>query len=111
LIQLPLLWIMLRIRIDAMLRSSTWIKLLFFILAITFFVFGGYLSNKNTLSEWLVSSLVYLIGLHWVYAYIWKKDMHNHLGKVCYDPEGKHHKVRFLSFVFGLCVCIYIIFI
>jgi hypothetical protein len=101
---------MLGIRIRAMAKLNRK-KLLFLILATLFFTLGGYIFQKESYMEWLASLIVYLVGLHWVYAYIWKLDMHNHLGKIPYDPEGKHERVRFLSFVFGIgiCVCIVII--
>lgn len=86
-------------------------KYLFFLIAVTVFIGGGYLTQKTSFSAWSLSLVLYLMGLHWVYAFIWNKDMHYHLGKVPYSSGGEHKTLRFCGFVFGLLMCLFIAFI
>lgn len=80
---------------------------LFVIVLLIFFGISGVLSNKYDLAHWLLSLVVFLIGTHWISAYLWKTDMHNHLGKVRYYADGKNRTIRLLSATFGVFICVY----
>lgn len=77
----------------------------FIAIALVIFVIGGFVTQKTSLAAWSLSLVVYFIGLHWVYAFIWNKDMHYHLGKVPYAASGEHRTLRLCAFAFGLLLC------
>ena len=77
------------------------------------FVISGYawyFASKVALSSTSIPSLViglliFSLGLHWVYAFTFGVNMHNHIGKT---RAGESKLTRLFSFMFGLGVVAYV---
>lgn len=82
-------------------------KLPFIILLLFLFVVGRYFSNeKATPIYLLVAITLYAIAGHWVYAYLFNTNMHNHIGLV---KPGEAKNLRLLSCLFGLGLGVYVV--
>jgi hypothetical protein len=66
-----------------------------------------FISDKFSIEYWIMTTVIYSIGIHWIYAYVFEVDMHNHLGKI---KPNENKTTRFLSCLFGGAICIFITF-
>jgi hypothetical protein len=64
-----------------------------------------FISDKNTFIYWGVTMVLYGIGCHWVYAYIFNVNMHNHIGLI---KPNEAKGTRFFSFMFGIVLALFV---
>lgn len=79
-------------------------KFIFLAASVSWLVVSRIFFTDSTSIEYLILVIViYSIGLHWVYAYIFNSDMHYNVGKI---KSEENKKLRLILFYFGVVTCI-----
>jgi uncharacterized membrane protein len=82
-------------------------KLPFLALLLFVFILSKYfVFEKVTALYLLMCFVLYVIASHWIYAYVFNTNMHNHIGLV---KPNEAKNVRFLSFLFGMVLGAYVV--
>jgi len=80
------------------------IKVIFILLSYSWFGVSKVILSNVALLNILIGLIIFSLSVHWMYAYIFNTNMHNHLGVI---KPSEHKTTRLLSFVFGLALFIY----
>ena len=88
--------------------SNSKLNILFFLIAGGWFLISGlYISNKTDPVSWLATLFIYLLGMQYVYAYVFKRNMYALTTGHCLSVSNVEHSVfRFIFFVIGTVLCV-----
>jgi hypothetical protein len=79
-------------------------KFLFLAASVAWLVVSRIFYTENTSIEyWILVTIIYSIGIHWMYTYVFNLDMHYNVGKV---KPSENKIARLLLFLAGGAICI-----
>lgn len=79
-------------------------KFIFLAVSVSWLVISRIFYTENTSIEYLaLVTVIYSIGIHWMYAYIFDLDMHYNVGKV---KPNENKIARLLLFFVGAAICV-----
>jgi hypothetical protein len=81
------------------------LKIAFVLLSYVWFFTSQVVLSDVTFGYLTIGLIIFSLGLHWIYSYIFNTDMHNHLGKI---KPNESKATRFFSFIFAVGLVLYI---
>jgi hypothetical protein len=81
------------------------LKIAFVLLSYAWFYTSQVVLSDVSFGYLAMGLIIFSLGLHWIYAYIFNTDMHNHLGKI---KPNESKATRFFSFIFAVGFVLYI---
>ena len=71
---------------------------------IWYYISKNYFSDDSMGVIW-VGFVLYCLGIHWMYSYIFNSDMHYNIGKI---KPNEEKIIRLCGFIFAIGLCIFI---
>jgi hypothetical protein len=81
------------------------LKIAFVLLSYVWFYTSQVVLSDVSFGYLAIGLIIFSLGLHWIYAYIFNTDMHNHLGKI---KPNESKATRFFSFIFAVGLVLFI---
>ena len=84
---------------------KTILKIVFVLLNYAWFYTSQVVLSDVSFAYLVIGLILFSIGLHWMYAFIFNTNMHNHLGRI---KPNEAKATRFISFIFAVGLVVYI---
>ena len=79
-------------------------KILFLTTSVAWLIVSRlFFTEKPSVEYWILTTVIYSIGIHWIYAYLFDVDMHCNVGKI---KPGENKIARLLLLLIGVVICI-----